>query len=545
MQARAHIPGSIAGLILCASGCAALLGLDEFIDQARAGGVGGAGGAGGSGGSGGEGEPTPCTPDASEACYSGPPATKDEGMCRGGRRSCSADGTWGACEGEIVPAVERCDAADDENCDGLECVVWTTAYKQTGDVHFMDIANDADGNMFVTGAFLDTITIGGDTLSSASTTDILLLKLSPTGEPLWSKKFGDSYPDEPWTFAVDSKGNPLLSGISDSGIDFGDGPLPAGSFIAKLDASGKLIWNMGPESGGIDAVAIDANDRVIVAGDFYHPIDFGGGPMAPDDGDSAIFVAKLDGATGLATARGCWVRTFNDSNATVRVIDIEVDRSDNIFIAGSTRETTQLDRFTIDRGSFVMKLTPSGISDWIRTMRVIGPSPAYIEVMGLAVDSSGRPVLAGYHSGELQIGPHSMTSVRDDVFVVQLEANGTVGWARTLGGTDTQMTRGLALDPFDNIVVVGNANQQIDFGNGPLPLADDSGFIVKLSPDAELVWHRFLGKDAVPYAVASSPDGETLVAGWTRAPEADWGAGPLPNLGADGRQQLVIAKLGR
>jgi hypothetical protein len=239
------------------------------------------------------------------------------------------------------------------------------------------------------------------------------------------------------------------------------------------------------------------------------------------------------------------VRTFGDSNATVSVIDIAVDRSDNIFIAGSTRETTQLDRYTIDRGGFVMKLTPSGVSDWIRTMRVIGPSPARIEVMGIAVDSRGRPVLAGDYNGELQINPHTMTSVRDDVFVVQFEANGSAGWVRTLGGTDSQTARGLALDPFDNVVVIGDANKQIDFGNGPLPLVDDSGFVVKLSPDAERVWHRFLGKDAVPYAVASSPDGETLVTGWTRAIDADWGAGPLPNIGVDGHQHLVVAKLGR
>ncbi|MGK3963558.1 SBBP repeat-containing protein [Sorangium sp. So ce118] len=546
MQARAYVLGSLASLILCASGCAALLGLDEFADQSPDGaGAGGSGGAGGVGDTGGGSELTPCTPDTLESCYGGPSVTRNEGMCLEGRRTCSADGTWGVCEGEVLPAVERCDAADDENCDGLECVVWTTAYEQTGDVHFMDIASDADGNMFVSGAFFDTITIGDHTLSSASTTDILLLKLSPAGEPLWSKKFGDFYPDEPWALTVDLRGNPLLSGTSDSGIDFGDGPLPAGSFIAKLDASGKRIWTKGPEGGGISAVATDANDRVIIAGGFNDPIDFGGGPMQPDDGDSDIFVAKLDGATGLATAPGCWVRTFGGNNATARVIDIAVDRSDNIFIAGSTIETAQIDRFTIDRGSFVMKLTPSGVPDWIRTMHAIGPSPAGVDVMGIAVDSSGRPVLAGHHNGDLQIGSHTTTSVGRDVFVVQFEANGTVGWVRTLGGTDDQSARGVALDPYGNVVVVGKATSQIDFGNGPLVLEKSSGFVVKLSPDAELVWHRFLGKDAVPYAVASSPDGQALVTGWTRAPGADWGAGPLPGIGDDGHQHLVIAKLGR
>ncbi|WP_437746910.1 SBBP repeat-containing protein [Sorangium sp. So ce1504] len=465
-------------------------------------------------------------------------------MCREGRRTCNVDGTWGVCEGEILPAVERCDAADDENCDGLECVVWTTAYKQTGDVHLMAIAGDADGNVFVSGAFLGTITIGDDTLSSASTTDILLLKLSPTGEPLWSKKFGDFYPDEPWTLTVDIKGNPILSGTSDSSIDFGDGPLPAGRFIVKLDASGKLAWRKGLESGGISAIAIDANDDVIVAGSFSGPIDFGGGPIEPD-GDSDIFVAKLDGATGLATAPGCWARRLGRSGASVYAAAIATDRSNNIFMAGSTLGAAELDRFTLDRGSFVVKLTPAGVPDWIRTMRAIGPSPASVDVIGIAVDSSGRPVLAGDHRGELQIGSHTMTSVNMDVFVVQLEANGAAGWVRTLGGTNDQTASGVALDPFDNVVVVGNASKQIDFGNGPLALEERSGFVAKLSPDAELVWNRLLGKDAVAYDVAVSPDSETLVTGWTRTPGADWGAGPLPGVGDDGHQHLVIAKLGR
>lgn len=465
-------------------------------------------------------------------------------MCREGMRTCSADGTWGVCDGEILPTVERCDAPEDENCDGLECVVWTTAFKQTGDVYFMDIARDADGNMFVSGAFLDTITIGDDTLSSASTTDILLLKLSPTGEPMWAKKFGDFYPDEPSGLTVDSKGNPILIGHSARvGIDFGDGPLPAGGFIAKLDSSGNPAWSKSLDTT-ISAVVTDANDDIIVAGGLSQPLDFGGGPIQPK-GDAGIYVAKLGGAKGLVTTPGSWARSFGGSGAPVYVTAVATDRSKNIFVAAWTMGTIEFEGHTIDKGSFVMKLTPSGVPDWIRTMRVIGPSPAGVDMVGIAVDSSGRPVLAGYFNGDLQIGPHTMTSVREDVFVVQFEANGTVGWVRTLGGTDGQIARGMALDPFDNVVVIGNANTQIDFGNGPLPLADGSGFVVKLSPDAELVWHRFLGKDAVPYAVAASPDGEALVAGWTRAPEANWGAGPLPNLGADGRQQLVVAKLGR
>jgi hypothetical protein len=50
------------------------------------------------------------------ACYGGAPETAGVGRCVAGRSEC-ADGEWGACAGEVVPAPETCDGAD-EDCDG-------------------------------------------------------------------------------------------------------------------------------------------------------------------------------------------------------------------------------------------------------------------------------------------------------------------------------------------------------------------------------------------------------------------------------------------
>ena len=50
------------------------------------------------------------------ACYSGPSGTRGVGPCQGGTRSCSG-GSWGACAGETVPAIEVCDSKDND-CDG-------------------------------------------------------------------------------------------------------------------------------------------------------------------------------------------------------------------------------------------------------------------------------------------------------------------------------------------------------------------------------------------------------------------------------------------
>lgn len=52
----------------------------------------------------------------SRACYTGPPATRNVGICRDGTEQCSG-GTFGACTGQLTPATEACGGGD-ESCDG-------------------------------------------------------------------------------------------------------------------------------------------------------------------------------------------------------------------------------------------------------------------------------------------------------------------------------------------------------------------------------------------------------------------------------------------
>ncbi|MCK6575676.1 hypothetical protein L6V77_31865 [Myxococcota bacterium] len=52
----------------------------------------------------------------SRTCYDGPAGTEDRGPCRGGTATCEG-GVFGACTGQVLPAAEVCNGADDD-CDG-------------------------------------------------------------------------------------------------------------------------------------------------------------------------------------------------------------------------------------------------------------------------------------------------------------------------------------------------------------------------------------------------------------------------------------------
>jgi hypothetical protein len=57
-----------------------------------------------------------CEPGSDRSCYSGPPETENVGLCRSGRQYC-IDGSFGPCEGEVLPEdKETCDGHDND-CD--------------------------------------------------------------------------------------------------------------------------------------------------------------------------------------------------------------------------------------------------------------------------------------------------------------------------------------------------------------------------------------------------------------------------------------------
>ena len=164
------------------------------------------------------------------------------------------------------------------------------------------VAIDGAGNVFVTGAFEGQMDFGGGPLTAVSS-DFFLAKYDEDGNHLWSQNFSSTDLDQGFDVAIDGAGNVLVTGQFCGTMDFGGGPLVSAGessiFLAKYDAAGNYLWSQhfGDAAGVVRSVAIDGAGNVLVTGDFWGTVDFGGGPLVAADSYTDIFLAKFETIT--------------------------------------------------------------------------------------------------------------------------------------------------------------------------------------------------------------------------------------------------------
>ena len=121
---------------------------------------------------------------------------------------------------------------------------------------FEGIITDTDGNVYITGYFSSSITLGGSiTLtnpSTGTTKDLLVAKYQPDGTILWAKQAG-GLPHNTFAYAFDIDINPLSNELivlgKGSGEVFFDGvPMPVlpisdnATFLVSYDLDGTINW---------------------------------------------------------------------------------------------------------------------------------------------------------------------------------------------------------------------------------------------------------------------------------------------------------------
>ncbi len=302
-------------------------------------------------------------------------------------------------------------------------LIWSKNFAGPVQVYANSVGLDDSNNVYVTGIYEGYLAFDNnsadDTLQSAGDFDIFVLKYSPSGNLLWSKRLGDSLKELSPVIHVGKDGFLYLTASFEGTVNFGtngvlDTRTSSGQqdiFILKMDVLGNSIWVKQIEgvdykySGGLSA---DAQGNVYTTGSFASTVNFDQG-ISPatsktSNGGTDIFIAKYKNTGNLS-----WVNQIGSFGFDIG-ITVSLDQSGNIIASGSYSATADF-----DAGPGVQNLNSNGSRD---------------------------------------------------IYITKLDSSGNLIWANSIGGTGLDLSAGLFVNSINEILLAGRFFNSVDFDPG-------------------------------------------------------------------------------
>ncbi len=287
----------------------------------------------------------------------------------------------------------------------------------------VSVATDAAGDVVLAGSYETPIDFGAGPLAAPlGTYGGFVARYDPTGALV----YGIAVPATGVTLvgglALDTAGDAVLAGSFAGVLTLGASTLTSAgdydAFVAIVDPTGvpqAAARFGGTGSDAANDVAVDASDRIGVAGSFSSTVTFLATPVTSAGGVDA-FVLDLE--AGLTPA---WVAHFGGTGDD-EALAIAADGAGNLTVGGSFEGsmTVGTTPFTSagGRDAFVVKLAESGSFGFARYFGALDDD----ETLGVATDGFGDALAAGSFSDTVDFGAGPTTSAgASDVFALTLD----------------------------------------------------------------------------------------------------------------------------
>ncbi|MBN2082084.1 PKD domain-containing protein [bacterium] len=254
---------------------------------------------------------------------------------------------------------------------------------------------------------------GGSSLEQ----DVGLIKLAPTGEIVWQKRYHFYYFDQARALAVDGTGNIFLAGKAEESWE------PAEALVMQLDPTGEVgwakTWAVIDGSSYVEDIKLTAANQLLLCG---------GIRTATRGGD--VLLLRFTPTGGL-TLESC-VGQATDDNEYVHALAL--DYTGNAYLVGSTSGTNPAD-------ALLVKYDSSGVYQWAKT---IGSDQGEYAMDVFTTGTMFLPVSVFVLGNYSEVGVGNQR----DPYIWQLNSSGALNWQRTYtNGADqavNQMVRGHA-----------------------------------------------------------------------------------------------------
>jgi len=173
-----------------------------------------------------------------------------------------------------------------------------TQLRSAADISSTGIAIGASGSVYVVGAFEESVGVGSDSFGPAVGVDGYLAALDSSGALRWARVFSSGGDDSVEDVAVDAYGNIFVTGAFGDEMRLTRDTLDHASgqdiFVASFDSDGNLRWarafgGLG-EDKGLALVVDNEQHLVHVVGHFSGVVDFGGGNTSSAGGTDAFLL---------------------------------------------------------------------------------------------------------------------------------------------------------------------------------------------------------------------------------------------------------------
>ncbi len=378
-------------------------------------------------------------------------------------------------------------------------IIWAKrAGGKSGDV-VTSVAVDVSGNAYITGHFdLDTLVFDTINLINAGNSDIFIAKYDPAGNVIWAKSIGGTNYEYANSIATDVSGNIFITGSFGSSTILFDtitlnNPNLYSYFLAKYDAGGHAQWAKTAKGTYWDvgtSVAIDTAGNPCVTGHFLsNSIIFGNDTLTNATFSIDIFLAKY-GANGNLL----WAKSAGEINSDFPT-SVAIDASGNNYITGYFGDSGE----GFHKTSFFDSLANAGYYDIFLAKYNLNGNVIWSKSFGgihwdiansIALDTSGNLYITGYYnSPTLPFNSTLLTNTDSaDIFVVKLDTSGTVLWAKSVGGTGDDAANSIAMDHAGKIYVAGTFNSgTLVFGATTLANLDGYSNIFLAKLDSSLI----------------------------------------------------------
>ena len=367
---------------------------------------------------------------------------------------------------------------------------------------------DKQGNLYVTGTFLDTLyyeTANGlEYRTSKGYTDIFFGKIDSAGHWLWMKSYGGVYDDGAPGVTIDKTGDIYLSGYYADSVTFIPGSAQNYApfyelFVLKFNSLDQEQWLYSTDNPvttpvfQVSSIVADDHDGIYIGGNYF---DYYGDSVnfqpagktelfaSTSNANRNGFLLKLDTAGVFK-----WAKPYaTSSNDYIDELAFN-SASNSLLISGRAgNESLDFDSTTTSDslhfpshffGTFLLSLTPRGEYKWMKLLFTDTYGLTNLKPIYITTDSKGNIHGVGTFAHSIDADPGSDSVIYSpsaggasfSAYSLELDSLGNYLWSHQYktkyNGDDAH---GIGKDPFDNIYIglfdaAGSSPDTMSFGN--------------------------------------------------------------------------------